>query len=483
MSDPARRAPDPGGAAPGGAGGGLFGPLATSPAAAAAVADRAWVQAMLDAEAALARAGARAGVVDPEHARTISATCARALADGLVDVDAVGAAAVGPANPVPPLVAALTAAVPGDAAGAVHRGATSQDVLDTAAVLVARAGCDVVLADLDALADACATLADAHRDTVMAGRTLLQQALPTTFGAKAAGWLVGVLEAADGLRRVRDERLAAQLGGAAGTLASLGEAGPAVAEAFAAELGLREPVVPWHASRGRVAELAAALAVAAGAAGKVALDVVLLAQTEVAEVAEPAGAGRGGSSTLPHKRNPALSVAALASARRVAGLAGTLLGGMLQEHERAAGAWQAEWETLRDALALTAGTTSRVREVVAGLEVDRARMRAGLEATRGLLLAEAVSTALTDRLGRLAAHERVREASARAAATGGHLRHALLADDVVVAALGVDGVEAALDPARYLGATATLVDRALAAHRRHRGSDRGAGPAPVRSPS
>ena len=254
----------------------------------------------------------------------------------------------------------------GEGARYVHRGATSQDVMDTASMLVARARARARQADLDAAAAACARLADEHRGTLMAGRTLLQQALPTTFGLRAAGWLVALLDAGDRLAGVP---LAAELGGAAGTLASLGSDGPRVLAELAAELELEEPAVPWHTARLRVAELGAALALAAGTLEKIALDVTLLAQTEVGELAEPGGEGRGGSSTLPHKRNPVGSVLAIACARRVRGETSILLAAMAQEHERAAGAWQAEWEALGGALAYTGGAAAAVREVVEGLEV------------------------------------------------------------------------------------------------------------------
>src|SRR5439155_20513674 len=226
----------------------------------------------------------------------------------------------------------------------------------------------LVLGDLDGAAAACARLAGEHRATLMAGRTLLQQALPTTFGVKAAGWLVALVEARERLAGVRS-RLAVQLGGAAGTLAAFGDDGLGVLRRFAAELELAEPALPWHTDRVRTAELGAALARAAGAVEKVALDVVLLAQTEVGEVAEPAGEGRGGSSSMPHKRNPIGAVRARAAARRARGAAGVLLAAMAGEHERAAGAWHAEWQPLSDALALTGGAAASLREGLDGLEV------------------------------------------------------------------------------------------------------------------
>ena len=278
-----------------------------------------------------------------------------------------------------PLKAALTAAVEGPAAGHVHRGATSQDILDTAAMLVTARALEPLLADVAGAASAAAGLARAHRDTPMAGRTLLQQAVPVTFGLKAAGWLAGLDEARRWLEEIRLERLAAQLGGAAGTLASLGDAGPQVAAAYAELLGLAEPVLPWHTQRGRIGELASALAVLSGAVAKAARDIVLLSQTEVAEVREARG---GGSSTMPHKRNPVAAICALGCAQQAPGLAATLLGAMAQEHERAAGAWHAEWRPLGELLRSTGSAVAWLRESLEGLEVDPERMRANLDADR-----------------------------------------------------------------------------------------------------
>ncbi|HXM56710.1 MAG TPA: 3-carboxy-cis,cis-muconate cycloisomerase [Candidatus Dormibacteraeota bacterium] len=440
----------------------LFGPTLTIPAMAEAVSDEAWLRAMLDVEAALAAAEAAAGVIPAEAAAAIRATCAGAG----IDVARIGRDAAASATPVVPLARALTAAVPGEAAGFVHWGATSQDVVDTAMMLVARRALDVLLGELDGLADACAALAERHRDTLMAGRTLLQQALPITFGLKAAGWLVAVLEARDAAARVRDERLAVQLGGASGTLASLGDRGLDVLRGLAAELGLREPALPWHTARGRVVELGGALAVAAGAAAKIALDVALLAQTEVGEVVEGAP---GGSSALPHKRNPVGSVEADACFRGVQAQVGVLIASQRAEHERAAGAWQAEWPALSEAFRLSGGACGRVRAVVEQLRVDEPRMRANLDALGGLMLSEHVAMALAARgLGREAAHRRVEAAAGRAADGRRPFREELLADPEVAGRLGPDGVDAALDPGRYLGSTAALVDRALAAHRARR---------------
>jgi 3-carboxy-cis,cis-muconate cycloisomerase len=435
----------------------LFGPLFVPDGIREAVGGRAWLQAMLDAEAALAIAEARVGLIPAGEAEAI-ADCCNA---NRFDPEEIGREGRAAGNPVPALVRALTNAVPDDAARHVHKGATSQDITDTAAMLVAQRAFDLILAEVDGVALACARLADAHRKTIMAGRTLLQQALPITFGLKAAGWLVAVLEARRQLLTACESRLAAQLGGAAGTLASLGPPGIRVLQEFARELDLAEPVVPWHTARLRIAELGSVLALASGIMYKLALDVVLLTQTEVAEAAEPSEGGRGGSSTLPHKRNPVGSVLAAACARRVPPLAETLQAAMAQEHERAAGAWHAEWETLSDALALTGGAAAAMREVMEGLEVRPDRMRENLDATGGLLLAENVTTIAAEKLGRLEAHELVEAASQRTFANGSTLREELLAEPALREHLTPEEIDAALDPEHYLGSAGAFIDRAL----------------------
>jgi 3-carboxy-cis,cis-muconate cycloisomerase len=429
-----------------------------------AVSGRSWLQAMLDAEAALAAAEARAGLIPRKAAATIASCCEATR----FDPEELGREGRAAGNPVPPLVKALTAAVSEvseEAARYVHKGATSQDIVDSAAMLVARRALDLILAQLEGISHACARLAEEHRENIMAGRTLLQQALPTTFGLKAAGWLVSVLEGRRKLLVVAERGLAAQLGGAAGTLASLGESGVSVLGEFTRELDLAEPVVPWHTDRTRIAEIGGALSLLAGVLGKIALDVILMAQTEVGEVAEPAGEGRGGSSTLPHKRNPILSVTAAANTRRVQALAQTLYQAMIGEHERAAGAWHAEWEALSEALALTGGAAAAVREVTEGLEVYPEKMRQNLDETGGMLMAENVTTVVSDRLGRLEAHEIVGAASRRVADSGKPFREELLAEPVLRERLSAEEIDAVLDPVGYLGSAGTFIDRALALYR------------------
>ena len=334
-----------------------------------ALTDRAWLEALLDCERALVNAASLAGVVPAVSAAVIAEACD---ADAF-DVEAIAAAGRGPGNPVQPLVQQLRDSV-GEHAEHVHRGATSQDILDSASMLVARGVLRTIDGELSALAARCAALAREHRASVMAARTLLQQAVPTTFGYKAAGWLVAVVEVRSRLAEV-GERLPAQLGGAAGTLAALGDHGPEVARLYADELELAEPLLPWHTNRRPVGWLAGALAATAGVSAKIALDVVLLAQTEVGEVSE----GRAGtSSTMPHKRNPASAVLAVACERHARANAAVLLESLVGEHERAAGAWHAEWHALQTALAATGGAVSAIRRSLDGLTVDSARMRANL---------------------------------------------------------------------------------------------------------
>ena len=442
----------------------LFGPIFVPDEFGEAVSGRAWLRAMLDAEGALATAQARAGLFPGQAAEAIVSCCE---ADRF-SPEEIGRKGRAQGNPVPPLVRALTEAVSKvseDAASHVHKGATSQDIMDTAAMLVSRHALGLTLTEVEGISAACARLADTHRDTIMPGRTLLQQALPTTFGSKAAGWLVSVLEARDRLFAVRESGLAAQLGGAAGTLASLGPAGTLVLREFARELHLMEPVVPWHTDRVRIAEIGNALSLVAGVLGKISQDVILMAQTEVGEVAEPAGEGRGGSSTLPHKRNPILSVTAVAGARRVLDLSHTLQAATVGEHERAAGAWHSEWEALSAALALTGGAAAAVREVTEGLEVYPEKMLENLNATGGLLLAENVTTVAAEHLGRLEAHDLVEEASHRALEGGKSLREEVLSEPRLGEVLSEEEIDAALDPAGYLGSAGEFVDRALKLYR------------------
>jgi 3-carboxy-cis,cis-muconate cycloisomerase len=348
---------------------GLFDGILARGGVPATVSDDAWLAAMVAVEAALALASAEAGAIPADAATAIAAAC-----EGLdADPGTLGRDASAHGTPVVPLVAAIRRALPDDVATYVHRGATSQDVLDTAAMLVCRDACAVILSDVDDAADAAAGLATGHRDTPMIGRTLLQQAVPVTFGLTAAGWLAGLDAAADGLRRLRP---AVQLGGAAGTLAGLGPAGPAVVAAMAYRLGLDAPTLPWHTERSRVTALASALGVAAGALGKPARDVTLLAQGEVGEVSE---GSPGGSSAMAHKHNPVAALSTLACAAQAPGLVATLLAAAVQEHQRGAGTWQAEWRPLRELLVAVGSAASWLRACLTGLVVHPDVMRATLD--------------------------------------------------------------------------------------------------------
>ncbi|XVQ81914.1 3-carboxy-cis,cis-muconate cycloisomerase [Microbispora siamensis] len=355
---------------------GLLSPVWAGTEVEAVTADDAWLRAMLEAEVCLARAQARLGVV-PERAVAAIAEAAGALASGKDRYDAADLArrARDAGNPVVPLVKDLRAAA-GEAGSWVHHGATSQDILDTAAMLVAARARETILRDLDRVLAALARLAAEHRDTPMAGRTLGQQAVPTTFGLKAAGWLTGCRDGRDRLAAVR---LPVQLGGAAGTMAGYGERALDLLPLFAAETGLAEPVLPWHTLRTPVTDLACALATATGALGKLATDVILLAQSEVGEVAEPAAPGRGGSSAMAHKRNPVLATMIRSAALQAPALAQILLAARVAEHERPAGGWHAEWQPLRESLRLAGGAAETAAELAEGLEVFPERMRHNLD--------------------------------------------------------------------------------------------------------
>jgi len=445
--------------------------------------DTAWLQAMLDAEAGLARALERAGLAPAGAGEAVTAA-ARA---GNFDPNELGGLAALTGNPVPGLARALARQVPQTAVSAVHRGATSQDIVDTAAMLLAKRAIDVIAADLARAADAAAGLATAHRDSIMIGRTLLQQAVPVTFGLVAAGWLTSLDEARAGLDSV-GPRLAVQFGGAAGTLASLGEAGQRVTALLATELGLAVPVLPWHTDRLRIIDLGTALARVAAVLGKIARDVTLLAQSEVGEVSEGGGPAearadqrgadqqapaasprRGGSSAMPHKRNPVASIAILGCTKQVPGLLATLAAASEQELQRAAGAWHAEWEPLTALLRLTGSASSWAADLLPGLVVDTSRMAANLAATKGLPLAEHVSSLLAGVLGGAQAHDLVAEAGARATSAGLPLRDVLLAvpkleERLSSAGITAEQIDSALEPSGYLGATDAFITAAIDAH-------------------
>ena len=443
----------------------LTGPMSASADMLPVFSDQAAVQRMLDFEAALARAEAAHGVIPAEAVAPIAACCHASR----LDLPALAQAAAAAGNLAIPLVRQLTAAVlnhDAEAGKYVHWGATSQDAIDTGLVLQLRDAFALLDADLAALADALAGLARAHRDTTMVGRTWMQHALPTSLGLKMAGCLDAVLRHQQRLHEVRQRALTLQFGGAAGTLASLGDKGLMVAAALAQDLGLALPDLPWHTQRDRIAEVATVLGLLTGTLGKLARDISLLMQTDVAEVAEPTAAGRGGSSTMPHKRNPVGCAMALCAATRVPALVSTMLSGMVQEHERALGGWQAEWDTLPDIVLLTSGALRQMRDVAAGLEVDAARMRANLDLTHGLIMGEAVMLALGATIGRMAAHKLVEQASRQAAASGHHLRDVLGTDAAVARQLSPEILDHLFDPANYRGEAGAFVDRVLASYAR-----------------
>jgi 3-carboxy-cis,cis-muconate cycloisomerase len=345
----------------------------------------------------------------------------------------------------------------------VHWGATSQDIIDTGLVLQLRAFLPLLEADLGRLSKALAKLAKQHKNTPQVGRTWLQQALPVTFGLKAAGWLDGLERQRQRLAQLKPRLFALQFGGAAGTLAALGPKGLDVAAALATELRLALPAMPWHGQRDRVAEAGTTFGLIIGSLAKMARDVSLLMQTEIGEAREPAGEGRGGSSTMPHKRNPVATASVLAAATRAPGLVSTMLTAMAPEHERGLGGWQAEWVVLPELAMLAGGAARSMAETMEGLEIDKGRMAENLELTRGLILAEAVQMALGSKIGRDVAHDLIERASRRALAEGQHLRDVLTADPAVTQHLSKAEIGRLLDPKNYLGQAGALVERVLAA--------------------
>ncbi|WP_200307170.1 class-II fumarase/aspartase family protein [Streptomyces adelaidensis] len=458
---------------------GLLAPTWAGTPVAAEVTDEAWLQAMLDVEVALARAQHAVGLTPAAAVETIRSTARVAR----LDLVALAHAARAAANPVVALVTAFTEVVGAEdptAAEYVHRGSTSQDILDSAAMLIARRVLGLIAGDLARVAAAFAALADTHRATVLAGRTLAQHAVPTTFGLKAAGWLELVLDASVRVRAVASA-LPAQLGGAAGTLAAYreygildrgsrqaagsgdrsDEGGVELLAPFAAALGLAEPTLPWHTVRTPVAELGAVLQLVTGALGKFALDVQTLSRTELGEVSEPAGAGLGASSAMPQKRNPALATLIVSAARQVPAHALVLAQCLLAEDERPAGAWHAEWQPLREALRLAGGASHTAVELAEGLIVQPERMRADLDLTGGAVVAERLAVMPAPVLGKVRAKKLLTAASAEAADTGRPLGNILSADPELSARFTPAHLSDLLDPARYTGAAEALIDRAL----------------------
>jgi len=439
----------------------LLAPMLSSGAMRSVCDDRTMLQHMLDFESALAKAEAETGVI-PKNA---VAPIARACQADAFDLAALAEAATRSGNLAIPLVKALTASVAkadAEAARYVHWGATSQDVIDTAAMLTLREGIDVLAADCDRAIPGFAKLAREHRNTAVVGRTWLQHALPMPLGLKFAEYAAVLHRSKLRLRRLGEETLALQFGGAAGTLAALGDKGLAVAEGLARELKLPLPDAPWHTHRDRIAEAASVLAILAGTCGKIARDVSLMMQTDVGEAFEPAGVGRGGSSTMPHKRNPVAAATALAASTMAPNLAATIFAAQVQEHERSAGPWHAEWPTLPTLMLVTSGGLAAIVDMAEGLEVDAARMRQNLDATRGLIMAEGVAFALAEKLGKADAHHLIEMASNKAVAEKRHLREVLIGDAKVASQLGAERIAQLFEPMAYQGVSQALIDRLLA---------------------
>ena len=423
--------------------------------------DHGRLQGMLDFEAALARAEASTGLIPAEVVEDIQASCNAELFDFAEMAIAIGNAG----NSAIPLVKALGKKIAARNPAAeryVHMGATSQDVMDSGLVLQLRAAIVLLERDLAELAESLVRQAQRYAVTPLAGRTWLQQATPVTLGMKIAGWLGAITRHRQRLQELKPRLLSLQFGGASGTLAALGAQALPVAEALARELQLTLPEQPWHTQRDRLVEFASWLGLIAGSLGKMGRDISLLMQTEVGEVFEPAAAGKGGSSTMPHKRNPVGAAVMISASVRAPGLVATMFAAMPQEHERSLGLWHAEWETLPELCCLVSGSLQQALQVIPALEVNAEQMLTNLDSTRGLVLAEAVSIALAQRIGRDAAHHLIEQSCRQAVQQGLHLREVLGADPQVSAELSAAELDHLLDPANYLGLAQQWVERAVA---------------------
>jgi 3-carboxy-cis,cis-muconate cycloisomerase len=439
----------------------LLDPLFRSQAVEKVFSNRATLQAMLDFEAALARAEARAGFIPDAVAPAIEAKCHAELYD--MTVLARSAASAG--NLAIPLVKQLTLLVAQkdkEAARYVHWGATSQDAVDTGRILQLRQALTLIAAELDHLAALLGVLAHKNRATIIVARTWMQQALPTTLGLKVAGWLDAIDRHRTRLRETQERCLVLQFGGAVGTMAALGTRGLDVAANLSKELQLPVPELPWHSHRDRVAEIATTLGLCTGTLGKIARDISLHTQTEVGELFEPSADGRGGSSTMPHKRNPITCAVVLSAAARVPPLVATMLAALVQEQERGLGGWHAEWETLPEIVRLAAGALHHLASTISELELDPERMRQNLDITHGLIFAEAVTMALAEKISRSDAHELVQQACKRARATGRELRAVLAQDPIIKVNLSEAELDRLFAPGNYLGVSDQFVDRVLA---------------------
>jgi len=428
----------------------LFGPLFTTAAMRAAFADRAWIGSMLAVETALARSESRLGLAPDALGPAIEA-----IRPDDIDIAALGRRAGIAGVPTIPFVQAVQARLTPELERSFHKGATTQDIIDTALVLRMREAFRLIEADLDAIIGGLSALADRHRATACVGRSYGQHAAPVSFGYKVAVWLTGIADVADHLPALRRRVLVASLAGPVGTLASLGADGPRVLDGFAQELGLGVTPLCWHTNRGRMAETGAWLVQLTGALAKMATDVVHLATTEVGEVAEPHMPGRGGSSAMPHKRNPVGSTVILAAHAAAKGHAATLCEAMAAAHERPAGLWHAEWQALPSLFGLVSGALHEARILAEGLVVDTDRMRANIDLTHGLLFADAAAGRLGAKLGRENAHRLVEHAAEQVRQTG-----ATLADVLARTPPDVD-VTAAFDLAPAVAAAGRWVDPAL----------------------
>jgi 3-carboxy-cis,cis-muconate cycloisomerase len=443
----------------------LFDPLFRYDALDKLFSDEACIQGMLDFEAALARAESASGIVPASQAQIIAGKCRAEH----FDLSAIAKDAALAGNLAIPLVKKLTELVAHedkDGARFVHWGATSQDAIDTGCILQVRGAFDLIDEDLARLTGTLVTLAETHRATPVVARTWMQQALPTTFGFIVAGWLDAVSRHRKRLAEIKPRVLALQFGGAVGTLAALGGRGPQVTKVLADELRLSLPCVPWHTHRDRIAEIATTLGLCTGTLGKIARDISLHAQTEIAELSEPIAEGRGGSSTLPHKRNPVTCAVVLAAAARIPGLVTTLLSAMPQEEQRGLGGWHAEWETLPDIVRLSGGALHHLAEMLPGLEVDTQRMRHNLELTDGLIFAEAVTMALGDRMGKIPAHLLVEAACKKAREQKRHLKDILREEAGLRGHLTPADLESLFDVRNYLGSAEEFIRRVVAEARK-----------------
>ncbi|HUJ99084.1 MAG TPA: 3-carboxy-cis,cis-muconate cycloisomerase [Stellaceae bacterium] len=436
----------------------VFGGLFGSDAMRAVFSEEGFVQKMLDVEAALARVEARLGLIPAASADAITAAAKLER----VSLAEIGKSARTVGYPVVGLVKALGRAAGGDASRHVHWGATTQDIMDSAVVLQMRDGLALIETSLRRVIAGLAEQARRHRGTVMAGRTHLQHALPITFGYKVAVWLAPLVDHLARLAELRPRVLTLQFGGAVGTLASLGARGRAVAEGLAAELGLAAPAAPWHVDRARVVEAASFLGLVCGSLAKLATDVMLLMQSELGEAFEPHQSGRGGSSTMPQKRNPIACEYVIAAARGVHALVPLLLNAMAQDHERATGPWQSEWLALPQIFVLSAGALEHGTVLAEGLTVDAPKMRRNLDLHEGLIMAEAVMMALAEAIGRDTAHQVVQEACDRAIERKRPLAEMLAEDGAVQPHLDRAALDRLTDPASYLGECDAVVDRVLA---------------------